>query len=93
MKKTLQQMTDIVHMQYILECLIEFYNKADRESEKYRAKLLLLDFINDTDIDISFIVEYMSLDREKFKPLLSMLDQIKYSPFVNKSYSYSSKKM
>lgn len=92
MKKTLKEMTDLVHMQYLLECLIEFYDNAKKESDKYRAKLLLLDFINETGIDINMIVEYMSLNSEKFRPLLVMLNQIKYNPFIYKSRSYKSQK-
>lgn len=76
MKMTLQEKANMLNVQYILEYLIEHYEDADCESERYRIKLLLFDFIKDTEVELSTIVEYMQLDEDKFRPFLDLLSNI-----------------
>lgn len=73
---TLQEKTNLLNIQYILEYLIEGYNEADCESEKYRIKLLLFDFIKDTKTSIQKLKDYMSLDSTKFEPFLKLLSNV-----------------
>lgn len=76
MKMTLQEKANMLNVQYILEYLIEHYDKAECESERYRIKLLLFDFIKDTEVSLKQIVDYMSLDEDKFRPFLDILKNI-----------------
>ena len=76
MKMTIQEKTDMLNVQYILEYLIEHYDKATCESEKYRIKLMFFDFIKDTNVCLDTIKDYMSLDEEKFEPFIKLLDNV-----------------
>lgn len=76
MKMTIQEKTDMLNVQYILEYLIEHYDKATYESEKYRIKLMLFDFIKDTNVCLDTIKDYMSLDEDKFEPFIKLLDNV-----------------
>lgn len=76
MKMTIQEKTDMLNVQYILEYLIEHYDKATCESEKYRIKLMLFDFIKDTNVCLDTIKDYMSLDEDKFEPFIKLLDNV-----------------
>lgn len=76
MKKTLQETSDILNMQYVLEHLIETYDSAKKESERYKVKLILLDFIMDTKIGLDIVLSYLKLDPSKFSPFIAILKDI-----------------
>lgn len=76
MKMTIQEKTDMLNVQYILEYLIEHYDRATHESEKYRIKLMLFDFIKDTNVCLDTIKDYMSLDEDKFEPFIKILENV-----------------
>lgn len=76
MKKTLQETSDILNMQYVLEHLIETYDNAKKESERYRVKLILLDFIMDTELGLDVVLSYLKLDPDKFSPFIAILNDV-----------------
>lgn len=76
MKMTLQEKANVLNTQYILEYLIEKYNDAKLESERYRIKLLLIDFVRETQTPLSEIRNYLNLDANKFKPFIDILANV-----------------
>lgn len=85
MERTLEEQREILNIQYVLECLIEYYDVAKKESDKYYIKGQLLDFINETEINVEKIRKYMLLQPEKFEPFLNTISCIRHNTMKKKS--------
>lgn len=83
MKRTLQEQKEITFIQYILESLIEYYEVAQKESDRYYIISQFLDFIEDAEVNLEFLRSYLSLQPDKFKPFIKVLDNTKET-FVTK---------
>lgn len=84
MGKTLEEQKDLLNIQYVLESLIEYYELAQKESDKYYIKGQLLEFIDDFDVSLDFIKEYLELQPEKFEPFIKTLSNVNYKSKVKK---------
>lgn len=84
---TIEEKKSILFMQYALESLIEDYNKAELESDKYYVKLRLIEYIEKSESNISKMTDYMSLQEGKFRPFISLLCDVKQSKVKNRDYS------
>lgn len=75
--KTIDDVQLTVFMQYVLEHLIECYDRATMESDKYLIQLELCDFVKICEMNISKVLMYMMLQEEKFGPFISILKDVK----------------
>lgn len=71
--ETIEQTESIVRMQYVMECLIEYYDRATMESDRYYVKLELLKAIQELNLDIKEVINYLSLQYDKFEPFIKLL--------------------
>lgn len=76
---SLTEIERVLQIQYILEALIESYDKAIKESDKYYVKLELINAIMENGFDIEMMVRYMKLQPEKFEPFIRTLENVVYS--------------
>lgn len=83
--KTINQKRRIVVMQYALESLIEQYNDAEVDSEKYIIELKLLDFVEEYEYTPTYLINYMRLNEDKFMPFIKLLLDVKDSNNNNKT--------
>lgn len=72
-------------IQFILERFLENYNNAETESDKYMTIYQLLDYIDNSDISIDKLQQYMKLQPDKFKPFLSIILKIEISKTSNET--------
>ena len=71
--ETIEQTENIVRMQYVMECLIEYYDRAEAESDRYYVKLELLKAIQELKLDIKQVLNYLTLQYDKFEPFIKLL--------------------
>lgn len=84
MEKTLEEKRELLNVQYVLESLIEYYELAQKESDRYYIKGQLLEFINDFEVSLDFVKSYMQLQPEKFDPFIKTLANTTYSKPVKR---------
>lgn len=75
--ETMQSLKVKVFMQYVLEFLIERYEYAKMQSDRYYVELEFLDFVDTCREDIKVILDYMELQPEKFEPFIGLLKKIR----------------
>ena len=78
--KTLEEIRSIALMQFALESLIEDYEEAEYESDKYFTQLKFLDYVETSVVDLSVLLNYMDLQPEKFAPFIKMIENAKMEP-------------
>lgn len=78
--ETIKQIKSKIFMQYAIEHLIECYDKAQTESDRYYVKLELLDFIENYDVNLPKLLDYMDLQPDKFEPFIKTIESIKLEP-------------
>ena len=83
--ETMQTLKVKVFMQYVLEFLIEQYENAQKESDRYYVQLEFLDFIETCRDDFNVFLDYMELQPEKFEPFIRLLKRVKPSMQSKKS--------
>ena len=83
--ETMQTLKVKVFMQYVLEFLIEQYENAQKESDRYYVQLEFLDFIETCRDDFNVFLDYMELQPEKFEPFIRLLKRVKSSMQTKKS--------
>ena len=88
--KTIQNLKNIVSMQYIMEALIESYNEAQAESDKYYIKLNFLECLEASEVDLEDLYNYMKLQEDKFMPFICLLKQIQLTSNSSSKVSTSS---
>lgn len=74
--KTIDEAKRILTLQYVLENLIETYQKTTFESDRYYIKLEVLAFIEEYAFNVSAVVEYMKLQEDKFEPFINLLSTV-----------------
>lgn len=75
--ETMQSLKVKVFMQYVLEFLIERYEHAKMQSDRYYVELEFLDFVDTCREDTKVILDYMELQPEKFEPFIGLLKKIR----------------
>lgn len=73
----LQNLQDLLHLQFTLEYLIEHYESADKESERYYIKMEFVEFLSTLDFPLSKVKNYMMLQYDKFQPFIQLMDKLK----------------
>lgn len=74
-------------MQYALEVLIEDYEAAEKESDKYFIKIRFLEYVEKLEENPSEVLEYMLLQEDKFMPFISVLRNVDTGYATSKKYS------
>lgn len=85
--KTMTEQKHVLLMQYALESLIEDYEAAEKESDKYLIKLRLLDYIEKFDEDVDLLLYYMRLQESKFRPFIAVLKDMNIEHVKSKKCS------
>lgn len=74
---TIEDKKKLLSFQYMIESLIEDYYLLQTESQKYKLKFYFLQFIESEQLPIKEVVDYMSLQEDKFKPFITLLSNVK----------------
>lgn len=75
--KTIEKVQQTLQMQYLLESLVESYDKATKESDRYFVKMELCQAILDNFMTLEECMNYMRLQPEKFDAFISTLKSIR----------------
>ena len=85
--KTMTEQKRNLFMQYALEVLVEDYEAAEKESDRYFIKIRFLEYIEKLEENPSDVLNYMLLQEDKFMPFIAVLKDVNTGHTTSKKCS------